>query len=546
MARPRSLLTLVVALSLAAPATSSAAGYAPWPERLFELHAPQRTGSSAPDAPVRDVAETRDGTFMLATGDALGPGASLLALGADGTTRRLASLGGVEGLGGGTAVGIAADPRGGTLVAHGFGARVVRVGEDGGAPELLAGTGRAGFSGDGGPAVDAEIDPGNGNLDGIARMRDGSVVFTDTWNNRLRRIRPDGGIETVAGTGAGITPFSSCEPFRGDGGPATAATLCRPTDVLALGDGSLIVADSGFNRIRRIGADGRITTIAGNGAYGALFPPAPGTPATQVAVAPVGLAAEADGDILFTQLLQVRRLRSDGTVEPVLAFSDDTGAPPVRDFAGRMLRLGGGEGIDATREGGIAFAAGDAYYIAPWRTARTLVRIHGARVRRGRLTLTISAARAGTAAVRIRRADGRPLAAGEARVHNGVQRLRLRGSFPARPLEVSVELTSSDGGRAHDAVPLYLATRLSMAYVRAYAEQAEDESGLAGCRRFGARRIDCVYGTDEWCERAVSVALHRTGVLWTRSYRCTDVDDALQRDPEWLGPAWPIGAPDVL
>src|SRR6185503_18272755 len=107
------------------------------------------------------------------------------------------------------------------------------------------------------------------------------------------------------------------------------------------------------------------------------------------------------------------------------------------------------------------------------------------------------------------------------------------------------ELTSSDGGRARDAVPLYLATRLSMAYVRAYAEQAEDESGLAGCRRFGARRIDCVYGTDEWCERAVSVALHRTGVLWTRSYRCTDVDDALQRDPEWLGPAWPIGAPDV-
>ncbi|WP_434113447.1 PKD domain-containing protein [Methylocaldum sp. GT1TLB] len=95
---------------------------------------------------------------------------------------------------------------------------------------------------------------------GIAIGHDGSVFVADTGNNRIRRIGPDGINTTVAGTGA--------LGYGGDGGLATQARLSGPRDLVVTNDGSIYVADTGNNRIRRIGPDGIITTVAGTGALG--------------------------------------------------------------------------------------------------------------------------------------------------------------------------------------------------------------------------------------------------------------------------------------
>ena len=76
-------------------------------------------------------------------------------------------------------------------------------------------------------------------------------------NNRVRRVDGSGTITTVAGTTAG---------FSGDGGPATAAQMSAPSDVAVLPDGSILISDSNNNRIRKIDTSGIITTVAGTGA----------------------------------------------------------------------------------------------------------------------------------------------------------------------------------------------------------------------------------------------------------------------------------------
>lgn len=123
--------------------------------------------------------------------------------------------------------------------------------------ERVAGTSTRGYSGDGGPALEAnlagpmriEVDPHNGDL-----------YFADSVNHVVRKIDAAGIITTVAGTGVA--------GFSGDGGPATSAELYRPIDLQLLDDGSLLIADSENHRIRSVSADGIIQTIIGNGQPG--------------------------------------------------------------------------------------------------------------------------------------------------------------------------------------------------------------------------------------------------------------------------------------
>jgi streptogramin lyase len=116
----------------------------------------------------------------------------------------------------------------------------------------FAGTGASGFSGDGGPAIEAEInDPY-----GIVRGPDGAIWFCEHNGHRVRRIASDGIISTVVGTGE--------RAYTGDGGPALAATLNLPHEIRFDADGNLFVADTGNNAIRRVDAKtGIITTVAG-------------------------------------------------------------------------------------------------------------------------------------------------------------------------------------------------------------------------------------------------------------------------------------------
>ena len=116
----------------------------------------------------------------------------------------------------------------------------------------FAGTGVAGFSGDGGPATSAQInDPY-----GIVRGPDGAIWFCEHNGHRIRRIDSKGIITTVVGTGV--------KGYTGDGGPGTAATLDLPHEIRFDRAGNLYLADTGNNAVRRVDVKtGLITTIVG-------------------------------------------------------------------------------------------------------------------------------------------------------------------------------------------------------------------------------------------------------------------------------------------
>ncbi len=146
-----------------------------------------------------------------------------------------------------------------------MGGVVVRVTPDGTAT-TIAGTGVAGFSGDGGPATAAQLNGPSGIALGPA-IYDGSIFIADSGNNRVRRVARDGTISTFAGTGSIIANLNlppSCS-FSGDSGPAVSAQLCEPAQLVFDFAGGLYVSDYGNRRIRRIATDGNIVTIAGNG-----------------------------------------------------------------------------------------------------------------------------------------------------------------------------------------------------------------------------------------------------------------------------------------
>lgn len=119
----------------------------------------------------------------------------------------------------------------------------------------IAGNNFPSYSGDGGPAVVAELN----NPEGVAVDSAGNVYIADTYNHVIRKVT-NGIITTFAGTGT--------QGFSGDGGPATKARLNYPEGVTVDAAGNVYIADSFNNRIRRVGTNGVITTIAGSGVAG--------------------------------------------------------------------------------------------------------------------------------------------------------------------------------------------------------------------------------------------------------------------------------------
>lgn len=113
-----------------------------------------------------------------------------------------------------------------------------------------------GYAGDGGPVLDAKLN--HPSLS--ARDLDGNLYIADTGNHVVRKVAPDGTISTVAGTNKG--------GYNGDGIPATEAQLFNPYGVAVDVDGTVLIADTYNHRIRRIEADGTITTVAGTGTDG--------------------------------------------------------------------------------------------------------------------------------------------------------------------------------------------------------------------------------------------------------------------------------------
>ncbi len=173
----------------------------------------------------------------------------------------------------------------------------------------VAGTGQYGYSGDGGWASQAQLTSPSG----IAVSPDGSFFIVDSSNQRIRRVGADGNITTVAGNGqAG---------YSGDGGPATQAQFAFPTHVTVGPDGSLYIADMNNNRIRRVDADGIITTVAGIGTGGYS---GDGGPATQAQLhSPWDVAVGPDGSLYIadTQNCKIRRVDVNGIITTVVGTS---------------------------------------------------------------------------------------------------------------------------------------------------------------------------------------------------------------------------------
>jgi hypothetical protein len=96
----------------------------------------------------------------------------------------------------------------------------------------------------------------------LAATRDASILVVETRANRVRRIAPDGSVTAFAGTGR--------RGFSGDGGPARAARLDGPTSAAVLSDGSAVIADEGNFRVRRVRPDGTIDTVMGDGTHDAV------------------------------------------------------------------------------------------------------------------------------------------------------------------------------------------------------------------------------------------------------------------------------------
>jgi uncharacterized protein (TIGR03437 family) len=154
-----------------------------------------------------------------------------------------------------TPAAVAVDASGNLFISEQLG-NVVRKVNASGVISTAAGTGTAGApDSESGVAVNQKL---NG-PQGLAWDSTGGLLIADSGNHRIRRLSSDGTIATVAGTVAG---------FSGDGGPATSAALKGPNAVQVDQAGNLYISDAGNYRIRRVGADGVISTVAGNGSSG--------------------------------------------------------------------------------------------------------------------------------------------------------------------------------------------------------------------------------------------------------------------------------------
>ena len=206
-----------------------------------------------------------------------------------------ASIGRPEGV----AVGLA-----GEVYFTGYGHSVYRI-DARGVLTRVAGNGRVGFSGDGGPATSAQLfDPR-----GVAVDAAGNLYIADSYNNRIRKVATNGIITTVAGNGS--------EGYSGDGGPATSAQLYDPRGVAVDAAGNLYIADDVNQRIRRVGRNGIITTVAGNGSSGYS---GDGGSATSAQLAgPSGVAVDAAGNLYIADVdnNRIRKVGTNGIITTV-------------------------------------------------------------------------------------------------------------------------------------------------------------------------------------------------------------------------------------
>lgn len=191
--------------------------------------------------------------------------------------------------------GVALDGAGNAYIADASNHRVRRVTPTG-IIQTYAGRGVRGYGGDGGPALEAQMDTPRA----LALDAQGNLYVAEYGNHAVRRITPEGKIETVAGTGVA--------GYAGDGGKAVNANLNGPLGIAVDAFGNLLIADSENHRVRVVTGDGTIHTAAGDGVAG--FEGDGGAAAAARLYLPAGVAAGADGAVYVADVWnhRVRKL----------------------------------------------------------------------------------------------------------------------------------------------------------------------------------------------------------------------------------------------
>jgi uncharacterized protein (TIGR03437 family) len=196
--------------------------------------------------------------------------------------------------------GVAVDSAGNLYIADADNHRIRKV--SGGVIATVAGNGLAGFSGDNGPAVNAQLNSPYG----VAVDSAGNLYIADTENQRIRKVS-GGVIATIAGSGTA--------GFSGDNGPAISATLGTPMGIAVDLAGNLYIADRDNSRVRKV-ASGLIATVAGNGTQG--FSGDNGPAADAQLFIPISVAVDSPGNLYIADRYNNRiRKVTNGTIATV-------------------------------------------------------------------------------------------------------------------------------------------------------------------------------------------------------------------------------------
>ena len=237
--------------------------------------------------------------------------------------------------------GLALDSAGNVYVSDTGHARIAKISPQGTIANVV-GDGIAGnYWGDGGKATDAALDVPLG----VAVDASGNLYIADTRNSRVRKVTPGGVITTVAGNGT--------SGYSGDGGPATSAQLRGPTGLAVDAGGNLYIADELDNRIRKVSANGIISTVAGRGDTNP--PLGDGGPATSASLAgPFGVAVDTSGNLYITDTFfyLIRKVSPAGIITTVAGRNYYANGPNDVGFP-TGLALGAGGNLYIASEGTI-------------------------------------------------------------------------------------------------------------------------------------------------------------------------------------------------
>ncbi len=241
--------------------------------------------------------------------------------------------------------GVVVAPNGDLIVVDFGNHRVRRVDMETGRIRTIAGTGEAGFSGDGGPANQARL----ARPENAAFGPSGDLYIVDSHNHRVRRIdRATGVIDTIAGSGTA--------GFGGDGGPARDALFSQPEGIAFHPNGDAYIGDTINGRVRRVDAiTGTISTIAGSGLIGTSEDGASGSQVHFLRLARLAVASNGDVYIADSPSHKIHRIEAkSGRLRTVggtgvEGFSGDSG-PAV------SAQLSYPEGVTLDRDGNVYFA----------------------------------------------------------------------------------------------------------------------------------------------------------------------------------------------